>query len=84
MQERAALDGLRRAPAGWRGCTTGRANVLDLKPGALDERVPVMLGSKEEIERIERYHREFDEGTDKPYVNPLFKERSLYREAASG
>ncbi len=66
------------------GCTTGRANVLDLKPGALDERVPVILGSKEEIERIERYHREFDEGTDKPYVNPLFKERSLYREAAGG
>jgi len=42
----------------------------------------VILGSRAEIERIERYHREYDAGTDQPYVSPLFNERSLYRPEA--
>ena len=39
----------------------------------------MILGSKNEVLRIERYHREADSGTDKPYVSPLFNERSLFR-----
>jgi fructose-1,6-bisphosphatase len=62
--------------------STGRARVLDVAPGALDEHVPVVLGSRNEVERIERYHKEFDEGTDQPYDSPLFKERSLFRDTA--
>jgi fructose-1,6-bisphosphatase I / sedoheptulose-1,7-bisphosphatase len=42
----------------------------------------LVFGSKNEVERIERYHQEFDSGTDKPYVSPLFNERSLYRPEA--
>lgn len=59
--------------------STGRGALLDVIPQALHQRVPVFLGSAREVERIERYHREYDEGTDKPYVNPLFNERSLFR-----
>jgi fructose-1,6-bisphosphatase I / sedoheptulose-1,7-bisphosphatase len=62
------------------GCaSTGRERILDVAPTQLHERVPVILGSKNEVERIERYHREHDSGTDKPFISPLFNERSLFR-----
>lgn len=62
--------------------STGRGPILDMQPEELHQRVPAILGSSEEIERIERYHREYEDGTDRPYVSPLFNERSLYREEA--
>jgi fructose-1,6-bisphosphatase I len=34
----------------------GTQNILDLQPTGLHERVSVMLGSKEEIERLQQYH----------------------------
>jgi UDP-N-acetylmuramoylalanine-D-glutamate ligase len=34
--------------------------------------VPVILGSRDEVERIERYHREFLNGEDQPFSSPLF------------
>ncbi len=40
--------------------TTGRGRILDLPPTDLHQRVPVILGSRNEVERIERYHREHD------------------------
>ena len=58
---------------------TGRERILDVVPGDLHQRVPVMLGSRCEVERIVRYHAEFEAGTDQPYQSPLFNERSLYR-----
>ncbi len=58
--------------------STGRARILELPPEGLHQRVPVMLGSRHEIERLERYHREHDSGTDRPFASPLFKDRSLY------
>ncbi len=62
--------------------STGRARILDMKPEELHQRVPIVLGSRQEVERIERYHAEYDAGTDQPYVSPLFNERSLYRPEA--
>ncbi len=59
--------------------SNGRGAILDMAPDALHQRVPVILGSRAEVKRIERYHGEFDNGTDKPYVSPLFNERSLFR-----
>jgi fructose-1,6-bisphosphatase I len=38
--------------------STGRNRILDLKPEALHQRVPVILGSKNEVERIVSYHQE--------------------------
>jgi fructose-1,6-bisphosphatase len=65
------------------GCaSTGRQRLLDVVPTSLHQRVPVILGSRAEVERIERYHAEFDAGTDRPYVSPLFNERSLFRPEA--
>ncbi len=39
-------------------CSTGRERILDIKPKALHQRVPVILGSKNEVERIIGYHME--------------------------
>ena len=38
--------------------TNGRQRILDIQPGQLHERVSVMLGSKNEVERVTRYHNE--------------------------
>ena len=62
--------------------STGRGRVLDEQPQGLHQRIPVALGSRSEVARIEQYHREFDAGTDKPFVSPLFNERSLFRKEA--
>ncbi|MGZ5052852.1 MAG: class 1 fructose-bisphosphatase [Methylobacter sp.] len=43
-------------------CSTGRERILDLKPNALHQRVPLVLGSKNEVERIVGYHLEADKG----------------------
>ena len=62
--------------------STGREPMLGVQPGSLHQRIGLVFGSKTEVERIERYHAESDAGTDKPYVSPLFNERSLYRPEA--
>jgi fructose-1,6-bisphosphatase I / sedoheptulose-1,7-bisphosphatase len=62
--------------------STGRGRLLDERPQSLHQRIPVVLGSKQEVERIAHYHREFDAGTDKAFVSPLFNERSLFRPEA--
>jgi fructose-1,6-bisphosphatase I len=38
--------------------TNGRGRILDMQPGQLHERVSVILGSKNEVERVTRYHTE--------------------------
>jgi len=37
-------------------CSTGRERILDIKPTGIHQRVPVILGSKKEVERIVSYH----------------------------
>ncbi|MFT3757402.1 class 1 fructose-bisphosphatase [Thauera sp.] len=39
--------------------STGRERILDVLPTELHQRVPVILGSKAEVERIAEYHREY-------------------------
>ncbi len=39
-------------------CSTGRDRVMDILPNNLHQRVPVILGSKNEVERIVAYHAE--------------------------
>jgi fructose-1,6-bisphosphatase I / sedoheptulose-1,7-bisphosphatase len=62
--------------------TTGNKRLLELQPDALHQRVPLILGSRNEVERIERYHTEYENGTDRPFTSPLFNERSLFRPEA--
>jgi fructose-1,6-bisphosphatase I/sedoheptulose-1,7-bisphosphatase len=57
--------------------STGRQPVLGLTPTSLHQRIGLVFGSRNEVERIERYHREpntRNEGV------PLFAERSLFRD----
>jgi len=39
-------------------CSTGRERILDIKPTGIHQRVPLVLGSKKEVERIVAYHWE--------------------------
>ena len=51
-------------PMGWLveqaggAATNGRERILDIVPGKLHERVSVILGSRNEVERVTAYHRE--------------------------
>ncbi|MGB3287705.1 MAG: class 1 fructose-bisphosphatase [Burkholderiaceae bacterium] len=38
--------------------TDGSQRILDVQPTALHQRIGVVLGSKEEVERVQRYHQE--------------------------
>jgi len=59
--------------------TTGRERLLDLIPTSLHERVPVILGSRREVERLIEYHAAFDRGEDLVFESPLFNPRSVFR-----
>jgi len=59
--------------------STGRQRILDVVPSTLQARVPVILGSRNEVERLERYHAAFDRGEELAFETPLFKTRSLFR-----
>jgi fructose-1,6-bisphosphatase I/sedoheptulose-1,7-bisphosphatase len=58
--------------------STGRERMLDVIPSELHQRVPLILGAKHEVERLERYHLEHEQGLDVSYASPLFNERSLF------
>jgi fructose-1,6-bisphosphatase I / sedoheptulose-1,7-bisphosphatase len=55
--------------------STGRQPMLEVQPTALHQRVGLVFGSKNEVERIERYHHE----PEREAPAPLFAERSLFR-----
>jgi fructose-1,6-bisphosphatase I/sedoheptulose-1,7-bisphosphatase len=57
--------------------STGRQPVLGVKPSSLHQRIGLVFGSKNEVERIERYHHE---PNLRDSINPLFVERSLFRD----
>ena len=61
--------------------STGRGRILEVEPTRIHQRVPVILGTREEVARVEQYHAEYDRGEDKPYSSPLFGERSLFTNA---
>ena len=56
--------------------STGEKPVLDVSPTSLHQRIGLVFGSRNEVERIERYHSEPVEIENN---NPLFAERSLFR-----
>ena len=58
--------------------STGRERILDVPPTTLHQRVPVVLGSTEEVSRIVRYHEQHAQGLDEPFRSPLFGARSLF------
>jgi len=38
--------------------STGRERIMEVKPNAIHQRVPVILGSKNEVDRVVSYHKE--------------------------
>lgn len=60
--------------------STGRGRIMDIAPTALHQRVPLVFGSRAEIERIAGYHEDYIRGRDAtPVDSPLFSTRSLFR-----
>jgi fructose-1,6-bisphosphatase I/sedoheptulose-1,7-bisphosphatase len=57
--------------------STGRERLLDLVPQELHQRVPVVFGSRDEVERIVRYHDEHARGADQPFRPPPPGARSV-------
>ena len=56
--------------------STGTERILDITPEAIHQRVPLLFGSRDEVERLDRYHRD-------PYPlgerSALFGRRGLFR-----
>ena len=50
--------------------------VLKVQPDALHQRIGLVFGSKNEVERIERYHTQ---PAEEESTTPLFVERGLFR-----
>lgn len=57
--------------------STGRVPMLTVQPTNLHQRIGFVFGSKNEVERIERYHAE---PVNSDTNTPLFVERSLFRD----
>jgi fructose-1,6-bisphosphatase I/sedoheptulose-1,7-bisphosphatase len=60
--------------------STGEVPVLQVEPTAPHQRIGFVFGSKAEVERIERYHREKPE--EREPDTPLFHMRGLFRSLA--
>ncbi len=46
-------------------CSTGRERIMEIQPNGLHQRVPVILGSKNEVEQVVGYHMEADAAQQK-------------------
>jgi fructose-1,6-bisphosphatase I/sedoheptulose-1,7-bisphosphatase len=49
--------------------TTGRERVMDVAPTELHQRVPLIFGSRSEVERVAAYHAEYDSGKEPETFN---------------
>jgi len=61
--------------------STGYGAVLEVEPQALHEKTGFVFGARREVERIETYHRDYNE---RPYDAPLFGARGLFRASHRG
>ena len=59
--------------------STGRGRILEVEPTSAHQRIAVILGSREEVSRLEQYHAAYDRGEDTIFDTPLLKTRSLFR-----
>ena len=58
--------------------STGEVPMLGVQPTSLHQRIGLVFGSKNEVERIEHYHAD---PVKHELDNPLFAERSLFRDS---
>jgi fructose-1,6-bisphosphatase I/sedoheptulose-1,7-bisphosphatase len=57
--------------------TTGRERVMEVTPTDLHQRIPFIFGSRDEVERIIRYHTETPDEPNEQW-NPLYGLRGLF------
>src|SRR5437660_1088972 len=57
--------------------TTGSQRLMEVDPLSLHQRVPLILGSRNEDERNERYNAENQRGTERHYVSSRSNERTV-------
>ena len=67
-------DGDAGRAGGRRGHAPGASACSKSRRSALHQRVPVILGSRDEVERIERYHAELRSRRGLPFTSPLFND----------
>ena len=60
-------------------CTTGTQPMMDVEPVSIHQRVPLVFGSKTEVEEIAHYYRDTHSLGDH---SPLFSKRGLFRSVA--
>jgi fructose-1,6-bisphosphatase I/sedoheptulose-1,7-bisphosphatase len=60
------------------GASAGHERVMDIQPTSLHQRVPLIFGSSNEVDRIERYHRDQATAQEPAIGDPLFSS-SLFR-----
>ncbi|CDO05856.1 class 1 fructose-bisphosphatase [Mycolicibacterium cosmeticum] len=58
--------------------TTGRERILDVVPSDIHQRISLIFGARDEVERIAEYHCQ---PYDPPTTLPLYGTRGLFREA---
>ena len=56
--------------------STGRTRILDVVPNSLHQRIPLIFGSADKVNRLNRLHQEPDADADR---SPLFGHRGLFR-----
>ncbi|MCX7175392.1 MAG: class 1 fructose-bisphosphatase [Proteobacteria bacterium] len=60
--------------------STGRECIMNMQPGSLHQRVPLIFGSKNEVEKVVGYHQDYVNGKEAELLSsPLFSTRSLFR-----
>lgn len=60
--------------------STGRDRLLSVRPTSIHQRIPLVFGSREEVERIEEYHRADALPHPATYDSSLFNVRTLFRD----
>ncbi len=61
--------------------STGRVPVLDVVPEGIHQQVPLILGARADVERLQSYHTAYDRGESMSFDAPLFRQRSIFRTA---
>lgn len=47
--------------------STGRERILDIQPEEIHQRIAIIIGSKNEVEKAVHYHKDYDKGNGEPF-----------------
>jgi fructose-1,6-bisphosphatase I len=61
--------------------STGRDPILEVTPKDIHQSVPLIIGARADVERLQGYHHAYDRGESMVFDAPLFRQRSIFRTA---